>query len=60
MDHIAVSLQGSEKLAEIMKKNAQSVQSKVLADKIVYDSAVANAKEWNINGENVTLGVEVL
>ncbi|MCR4706034.1 MAG: isoleucine--tRNA ligase [Lachnospiraceae bacterium] len=60
MDHIAVSLQGSDKLAEIMKKNAESVQSKVLADKIVYDTAVANAKEWNINGENVTLGVEVL
>ncbi len=60
MDHIAVSLQGSDKLAKILQKNAESVQTKVLADKIVYDSAVANAKEWNINGENVTLGVEVL
>ena len=32
--------------------------SKVLADDIVYTTAKGSVKEWNINGENVTLGVE--
>ena len=58
MDHIAVSLQGNDRIADIVKKNADSIQTKVLADELVYDRAVANAKEWNINGENVTIGVE--
>lgn len=58
MDHITVSVQGNERIADIVKKNAESIQTKVLADEIVYDRAVTNAKEWSINGENVTIGVE--
>jgi len=58
MDHITVSFCGNEKIAEIVKKNAENICTKVLADEIVYEGTVANAKEWNINGENVTIGVE--
>ena len=32
--------------------------TKVLANEVVYGSDVANAKEWDINGEKVTIGVE--
>jgi isoleucyl-tRNA synthetase len=58
MDHIKVSLNGNDKLAEIVKANEESISTKVLANEIVYGSDVANAKEWDINGEKVTIGVE--
>lgn len=58
MDHILVSVEGNENIAGIVKKNADSIQTKVLADQILYDRGAANRKEWNINGENVTVGVE--
>ena len=58
MDHIKVSLNGNDKLAEIVKAHADSISSKVLANELVYGSDVANAKEWDINGEKVTIGVE--
>jgi isoleucyl-tRNA synthetase len=58
MDHIKVSLNGNDKLAEIVKANESSISTKVLANEVVYGSDVANAKEWDINGEKVTIGVE--
>ena len=39
-------------------KNAAPISVKVLADAILYDADVANAKEWKVNGETVTIGVE--
>ena len=32
----------------------------VFSDEAVYDKAAGFTKEWNINGEKVTLGVEKL
>ena len=58
MDHIKVSINGNDKLAQIVKNNADAISTKVLANEIVYGSDVANAKEWDINGETVTIGVE--
>jgi ribose transport system ATP-binding protein len=55
MDHIKVSLNGNDKLAEIVKANENSISTKVLANEVVYGSDVANAKEWDINGEKVTI-----
>jgi isoleucyl-tRNA synthetase len=58
MDHIKVSLNGNDKLAAVIKANEEAVSTKVLANEVVYGSDVANAKEWDINGERVTIGVE--
>ncbi len=58
MDHIIVTLQGNEKIAAIVRKNAQGISGKVLAEEIVYDRAAVHSKAWDINGENVTIGVE--
>ncbi|MEE3469191.1 MAG: isoleucine--tRNA ligase [Butyrivibrio hungatei] len=58
MDHIKVSLNGNDKLAAIVKDNNDSIATKVLANEIVFGTDVANAKEWDINGEKVTIGVE--
>lgn len=58
MDHIRVSMQDNEKVREIVQKNERSIMGDVLADEIAYDGAAGFTKEWNINGEKVTLGVE--
>ncbi len=58
MDHIKVSISGNDKLAELVLKNKDSIGTKVLANEILKDTTVANMKEWNVNGENVTIGVE--
>ena len=60
MDHIRVSMQDNEKIAGIVQKNEEQIKSEVLANETKYDRAVGFTKEWNINGEKVTLGVEKL
>ena len=57
-DHIAVAVSGSDKIAAIMDKFADEVNSAVLCDRAVADSDTDKVeKEWNINGENVTITV---
>ena len=58
MDHIHLSLSGNEKLYDIAVRNASSICTKVLADQIQKDVTLANEKEWDINGEKLTIGVE--
>lgn len=58
MDHINMYVSKNKKIIDILKKNEAAVKSKVLADTVVYDEANAFIKDWNINGEEVTLGVE--
>jgi len=41
-----------------MKRNAEEIKNQVLATEFVFDSVKGYSKEWNINGENVSLGVE--
>ena len=60
MDHIAVYEEGSEKIETILKTNEETVRSEVMADRIEYGKTAGYVKEWNINGEKVTLGVEKL
>ena len=58
MDHIKVSVLGNDKLAEIVKKNEESIAAKVLADSFDFATEYSIKKEWNVNGENVTICVE--
>ena len=58
MDHIKVYVSGNAKIADIIKKNEDAIATKVLADTFVPDQTCANSKEWNVNGENVMIGVE--
>ncbi len=57
MDHIKVSLSGNDKITEVVKKNEKTISDKVLADEICYGETVETSKEWNVNGENVSIGV---
>lgn len=57
MDHIRVSVCGNEKLAEIVKANEKAISDKVLADEIVTEETLSYTKEWNVNGETVTISI---
>ncbi len=57
-DHIKVSLNGNEKLAVLAQKNSGVICGKVLADELVSGAEFAVTKEWNVNGETVTISVE--
>ncbi len=56
-DRINVYLSGNDKVYEIAKKNEAAIAAVVLADSIA-NATCENAKQWDINGENVTIGVE--
>lgn len=58
MDHINVYLLNNDKIKCIIEKNAEEIKPVILADLIVYGETKGYAKEWNLNGEDVTLGVE--
>ncbi|MBQ6833742.1 MAG: class I tRNA ligase family protein, partial [Lachnospiraceae bacterium] len=57
MDHIYVYVDKNEKIAEIIKKYAEELKEEVLADSITLGEMKGYTKEWNINGEDVMLGV---
>lgn len=57
-DHIAVYSKGNDKIAGILKIHEEEVKREVLAEDIILETLAGYVKEWNINGENVTLGVE--
>ena len=58
LDHIKVSICDNVKLSAIVEKNQAVIAGKVLADSISSDETLAISKEWNVNGEKVTIGVE--
>ena len=60
MDHISIFQSGNDKIKEIMLRNMQDIKSQVLAKELFTDQTGGFSKEWNLNGEEVTLGVEKL
>jgi len=59
MDNINISIAGSEKVVAIALKNAESIMGDTLGKSLV-NAEAENAKEWDINGEKVTIAVEKL
>ena len=55
-DHIRVYYDGSAKIAEILAAN--DIKKDVLAEEVAAGKGGEYSKEWKINGEAVTLGVE--
>ena len=58
MNHIALYASGNERIAQILEKYGDEIREDVLADSILEGQTGGYTKEWNINGETVTLGVE--
>lgn len=57
VDHIVLSQTGNERIAEIIKKNEAVIKNDTLADEIIYNNVEGYTKDWNLNGENTSLGV---
>ena len=58
MDKITVYADGSQKAKDIISSNADAIIGDVMATEIITGSVDGYTKEWNINGEKVTLGVK--
>ena len=56
-DHIRIGYAGGGKLAAILAANSAAIGADTLAD-AVEEGLSGYEKEWNINGEKVTLGVK--
>jgi isoleucyl-tRNA synthetase len=60
MDKIRVSVKDNKKISDVFRKFESEILGDVMGTEIVYDETAGYVKEWNINGEKVTLGVEKL
>lgn len=58
LDRIKVYHTGNSKIAEIFAGNKEQISGDVLANDIIEGSGQGYTKEWNVNGETVTLSVE--
>ena len=57
-DHISVTLEGSDKVTATALKKQDDIKGDTLADSLNVESPVGFTKEWDINGETVTIGVK--
>ena len=58
MDKIVVNVDKNDTIKAIIENNLDEIKSEVLADNIIFGKINGYEKEWNINGEKVTFGVE--
>ena len=58
MDRIRLTYEGSQKAETIFEKYSEAISSEVLAESVLKGQPSGYVKEWKINGEAVTMGVE--
>ena len=56
-DNIKVGFCGSDSIAEIIENNKAEISAQALAVSIDRGADVGDMKEWNINGEKVSIGI---
>ena len=57
-DHIKVTVSGSERVTDIAVLKKADIAGDTLADSVEPADAAGYTKDWDINGEKVTIGVE--
>ena len=57
-DRVNVYITGNDKIEGIAKNHLEEIKGDVLAENLTFAEAKGFTKEWNVNGENVTIGVE--
>ena len=57
-DHIRAYASGNRKIEALLAANSAQVGGDILADAVCTGSLAGYTKEWDVNGEAVTLGVE--
>ena len=58
MDNIKIAFSGNAAVEAIAERNADEIKEETLGVELSVGATLANAKEWNINGEKVTISVE--
>ncbi|MBO5206704.1 MAG: isoleucine--tRNA ligase [Clostridia bacterium] len=58
MDNIRIAFVGNDTVAAIAKRNEAEILDETLGTEILLDKTLEHSKEWNINGERVTVSVE--
>ena len=58
MDRITVSVTGNDKVQDLVARNWDTIGGDVMASDVKLGESVGYVKDWSINGEAVTLGVE--
>ncbi|MBR6479751.1 MAG: isoleucine--tRNA ligase, partial [Clostridia bacterium] len=58
MDRINIYVDGSERIKEIAANNKSAIMGDVLCDEIIIGKPEGYTADWNINGEEATLGVK--
>ena len=58
-DHIRVFIRGGEMIEALALRNAADIAGDTLAEELLTEAAPEGAyvKDWDINGENVVIGV---
>ena len=57
-DHIAVKLAGEEKILDIAQKMCDDITKDTLADSLTLGEPEGFTKDWDINGEKLTIGIK--
>jgi isoleucyl-tRNA synthetase len=58
MDNIRIAFCGNATVEAVAERNAEEIKEETLGVELSVGKTLSNAKEWNINGENVTISVE--
>ena len=58
MDNIRVSFSGNGTVEAVALRNAEEIKDETLATELLTGISLVHSKEWNINGESVTISVE--
>ncbi len=58
MDKIVLYIKDNDKVIGVLERNKEQIMSEVLAVDVVTGKTKGFEKEWNLNGEKVTLAVE--
>ena len=60
MDNIRVAFCGNDTIAEVAKRNEAEILDETLGRELLIGKTLTHSKEWNINGEIITISVEKL
>ena len=58
MDKITVYANGNSKIEDLMNESKQDILTDIMATDVITGKMDGFEKEWDINGEKVTLGVK--
>ena len=59
-DHIRISYTGTDTIEKIFADHAEDIRKDTLCGELVKDTPEGYVKEWNLNGEDCTIGVKVI